>query len=403
MKFSKLSQLFLVSSIGLLVAALFTACAITTIDYVYVATSAGIDTYAADAQSGALRTAGAAVTSGVSSPVALAVTPDYSNLYVANAGNNTIVHYSISLTGTLALQSDKATLASAPVAITVNSAGTYLYAVSGTASATLTAYPLTSGAIGAAASSVALTVPGYASDTIIPTGVTVLANNSAVFATAYDQSAYNPGGAITSNANSGWIFGFTVGSSGALTAVTSGNPAATVSPWQAGNKPSALAADPHNRFVYVTDYANNQLIGYTIQDGNVLKFMPTGPFRTGNEPSAITIDPRGLFIYVTDELDSVVLAYTIVPLTGNPTISVNISGTQTNPTDTQPVDVIVEPALGRFVYTANYLGDSVSGFRLDAISGALSAAQATPYPSGQNPTALIAVPRGNHATQLVNP
>jgi len=403
MKFSKLSQLFLVSSIGLLVAALFTACAITTIDYVYVATSAGIDTYAADAQSGALRTAGAAVTSGVSSPVALAVTPDYSNLYVANAGNNTIVHYSISLTGTLALQSDKATLASAPVAITVNSAGTYLYAVSGTASATLTAYPLTSGAIGAAASSVALTVPGYASDTIIPTGVTVLANNSAVFATAYDQSAYNPGGAITSNANSGWIFGFTVGSSGALTAVTSGNPAATVSPWQAGNKPSALAADPKNRFVYVTDYANNQLIGYTIQDGNVLKFMPTGPFRTGNEPSAITIDPRGLFIYVTDELDSVVLAYTIVPLTGNPTISVNISGTQTNPTDTQPVDVIVEPALGRFVYTANYLGDSVSGFRLDAISGALSAAQATPYPSGQNPTALIAVPRGNHATQLVNP
>ena len=403
MKFSKLSQLFLVSSIGLLVAALFTACAITTIDYVYVATSAGIDTYAADAQSGALRTAGAAVTSGVSSPVALAVTPDYSNLYVANAGNNTIVHYSISLTGTLALQSDKATLASAPVAITVNSAGTYLYAVSGTASATLTAYPLTSGAIGAAASSVALTVPGYASDTIIPTGVTVLANNSAVFATAYDQSAYNPGGAITSNANSGWIFGFTVGSSGALTAVTSGNPAATVSPWQAGNKPSALAADPHNRFVYVTDYANNQLIGYTIQDGNVLKFMPTGPFRTGNEPSAITIDPRGLFIYVTDELDSVVLAYTIVPLTGNPTISVNISGTQTNPTDTQPVDVIVEPALGRFVYTANYLGDSVSGFRLDATSGALSAAQATPYPSGQNPTALIAVPRGNHATQLVNP
>jgi 6-phosphogluconolactonase (cycloisomerase 2 family) len=403
MKFSKLSQLFLVSSIGLLVAALFTACAITTIDYVYVATSAGIDTYAADAQSGALRTAGAAVTSGVSSPVALAVTPDYSNLYVANAGNNTIVHYSISLTGTLALQSDKATLASAPVAITVNSAGTYLYAVSGTASATLTAYPLTSGAIGAAASSVALTVPGYASDTIIPTGVTVLANNSAVFATAYDQSAYNPGGAITSNANSGWIFGFTVGSSGALTAVTSGNPAATVSPWQAGNKPSALAADPTNRFVYVTDYANNQLIGYTIQDGNVLKFMPTGPFRTGNEPSAITIDPRGLFIYVTDELDSVVLAYTIVPLTGNPTISVNISGTQTNPTDTQPVDVIVEPALGRFVYTANYLGDSVSGFRLDATSGALSAAQATPYPSGQNPTALIAVPRGNHATQLVNP
>jgi hypothetical protein len=37
MKFSKLSQLFLVSSIGLLVAILLTACQIVTVDYVYVA------------------------------------------------------------------------------------------------------------------------------------------------------------------------------------------------------------------------------------------------------------------------------------------------------------------------------------------------------------------------------
>ena len=64
MKFSKLSQLFLVSSLGLLVATLLTACAIITIDYVFVASSAGsgtssngqIETYAVDSQSGALRT-----------------------------------------------------------------------------------------------------------------------------------------------------------------------------------------------------------------------------------------------------------------------------------------------------------------------------------------------------------
>ena len=41
MKFSKLSQLFLVSSIGLLVATLLTACQLVTIDYVFVASSAG--------------------------------------------------------------------------------------------------------------------------------------------------------------------------------------------------------------------------------------------------------------------------------------------------------------------------------------------------------------------------
>ena len=97
MKFSKLSQLFLVSSIGLLVATVFSACAITTIDYVFVACSAGsgtssagqIQTFAVDSQSGALRTGAPTVSSGGVNPVSMAVTSDYANLYVANAGTAT--------------------------------------------------------------------------------------------------------------------------------------------------------------------------------------------------------------------------------------------------------------------------------------------------------------------------
>ena len=41
MKFSKLSQLLLVSAIGLIVATLLTSCEIVTIDYVFVASSSG--------------------------------------------------------------------------------------------------------------------------------------------------------------------------------------------------------------------------------------------------------------------------------------------------------------------------------------------------------------------------
>ena len=99
MKFSKLSQLFLVSSIGLLVATVFSACAITTIDYVFVACSAGaspgsageIYTYAVDSESGALRTGQPTVPSGGTNPVAMATTSDYYNLYVANQGSKTVV------------------------------------------------------------------------------------------------------------------------------------------------------------------------------------------------------------------------------------------------------------------------------------------------------------------------
>ena len=89
MKFSKLSQLFLVSMIGLLVATIFTACQLVTIDYVFLAGSPDkdnntIQVYAVDSESGALRMAAASANSGGTSPVAMAVSSDYANLYVAN-------------------------------------------------------------------------------------------------------------------------------------------------------------------------------------------------------------------------------------------------------------------------------------------------------------------------------
>ena len=98
MKFSKLSQLLLVSAIGLIVATLLTSCEIVTIDYVFVASSTGqgagsagqIQTYDVDSKSGALRIGQPSVPSGGTQPVALAVDSVYQNLYVANQGSSTV-------------------------------------------------------------------------------------------------------------------------------------------------------------------------------------------------------------------------------------------------------------------------------------------------------------------------
>jgi 6-phosphogluconolactonase (cycloisomerase 2 family) len=408
MKFSKLSQLFLVSSIGLLVATLLTACQIVTIDYVFVASSAGsgtssngqIDIFAVDSESGALRQGAPAADSGGIDPVSLAVTSDYANLYVANQGTSTtsptIAHFTIGLNGALTAK-DTITLTQPAVALAANASNTSLSAVSGATgatAATLTAYPLSKGAIGAAASQAALAIPGYGGDTVVPTGVTVLANGGAVYATVYDQSAYNPGGSTTSTANPGWVFGSVVGSGGALGAPTA---------YKAGVKPSGIAADPTNRFVYVTDYASSQLIGYTIESGSTLNFLINGPFKTGNEPSAVVIDPRGKYIYVSNALDSTVSAYAIDLSTGTPSIAVSTTGTGSNSTGSQPQGIAVDPALGRFVYTANYLDNSLSGFSLNPNSGTLTPTQAAPYPTGSKPTALVMVPHGNHSIQSVTP
>jgi 6-phosphogluconolactonase (cycloisomerase 2 family) len=398
MKFSKLSQLFLVSSIGLLVATLLTACQIVTIDYLFVANSSGsgtgsagqIQTYAVDSQSGAIRSGAASISSGGTVPVAMAVTSDFANLYVANQGNNSVVHFAIASNGVLTSK-DTITMSVTPVSLAVNAANTYLYVVSGTTSATLTEYP-----IGTAVTSESLILPGYTTDTIIPTGVTVLANNDAVYVTAYDQSVYNPGGSTNANdnANPGWVFGYSVGSGGALSATTN-------SPYQAGVKPTALAADPTNRFVYVTDWASNEMIGYSITSGNVLNFLVNGPFKTGSEPAAITLDPRGKFIYVANSSSATVSAYSIDLTTGTPTATVSATSGSANSTDTWPVAVVVDPALGRYVYTANQLGNTVSGFILDPTAGTLNTTPQTPYPTGANPSAVVCVPHGNHALPAV--
>ncbi len=293
MKFSKPRQLFLLSRIfiipviGLFLATLLTACQLVTIDYVFVADSAGssagsagqIQTFAVDSESGALRQGQPTVSSGGVDPVSMAVTGNYYHLYVANAASKNVVHFAIATNGVLTAK-DTITLAATPVALAVNAASNYLYVVSGTTSATLTEYPISisDGTIGAPTAQVPLTLPAYPADTIVPTAVNVLANDNDVYVAAYDSSAYNPGGTPTSAANPGWVFGFAVDSGGALTA-TAG------SPYKAGVKPSGITSDPVNRFVYVTDFASNELIGYGIQSGGVLNFLVNGPFKTGNQPS----------------------------------------------------------------------------------------------------------------------
>ena len=403
MKLSKTNQLILVSTIGLLVASLITACQLVTIDYVFVAgtgntptcSTGQIQAYAVDSQSGALRPGASAACLTSTSPVAMAVSPDYANLYVASSDDNSVVHFALSSGGALT-KKDAITLPGPATSLAVNQANNFLYVAYGSTTANLAEYALSSGTIGSLTSTQALIIPGFDGDTVLPTGVAVLPNNAAVYVTAYDKSSYNPGGAVTSSASPGWVFGFAVDKSGGLTT-------SLASPYQTGVQPSALAIDPTSRFVYITDRASNHLIGYSVSSGSVLNFLIAGPFKTGVEPSAVVIDPRGKYIYVSNSLDSSVSAYAIDLSTGVPSSVINVTGSQINATDPQPVSIAVDPALGRFVYTANYLGNSISGFQLNPESGALQPSQATPYPTESRPSAVVIVPHGNHSLEVTTP
>ena len=108
-------------------------------------------------------------------------------------------------------------------------------------------------------------------------------------------------------------------------------------------------------------------------------------------------------MYVANALDSSVSAYVIDLSTGRPRLQSTPPAAPSTPLIPQPLSIAVDPALGRFVYTANFLGNSVSGFRLDPNAGNLTPTQATPYPSDAKPTAIVIVPHGNHSTQSVTP
>jgi 6-phosphogluconolactonase len=332
MKFRKLRQLAVVSGIGLGVATLFSGCQLVTIDYLFVATSAStvsgssttcpggeIETYAIDSQSGAIRNGAPAVCSGGTTPTVLAISPGYQNLYVANQADKNIVHFSVAANGVLS-KKDTATLTDPVTALTVSPDGNSLYVLSGTSAATLSVFGLSSGALGSAPESqAALTIPGNATDLVVPTAITVLPSGKAVYATAYDKSSYNPGGTTTSSANPGWLYGFAVGSGGALTPTPG-------SPYNAGVKPSGIAAEATNSYLYVTDFASNQMIGYGVYSGFAVNFLLNGPYRSGGQPTAVAIDPRGRFIYISNSLDSTVGAYVIDLQTGTPSSAVNTTG-----------------------------------------------------------------------------
>ena len=410
MKFNKVGQVSLVSAIALILASTFTACAPLTIDYLYVAGNKDnpgqIQTFSVDRVSGALEQANTPVSSGGVTPVSEASSTDYNHLYVANQGSSSIVEFTIGSSGKLTSTAtvNLSSEGNTPVAIAMNTAGTLLYVINlyqpGCSTATTGAKTCSGGALavfpvsstGALGSPVANGSLSYFPVGVNPTGVCALPSGTAVYVTTYDP-----------NAGNGYIYGFSATTAGALTTIAGNATTLPGTPFFAGVKPSGIATSSVSRFIYVTDFAQNELIAYSILDGGVLHPLINGPFKTGNQPTAITIDPRGLFIYVSNGLDNTVSAYELDLATGTPSAAVATSGTGTNPTGTEPVAVLVDTSFGRFVYTANFLDNSVTGFLLNSTTGVLSATQNGPYPSVGQPAALVTIPHGNHSIQINQP
>ena len=203
------------------------------------------------------------------------------------------------------------------------------------------------------------------------------------------------------------ILGFAQNTStGALTMLSGTSFNTTLGTYQgttAGVSPSAVAIDPTSKYLYVTDKLQNEIYGYQIASLNTGNLIPlvSSPFATGSYPVAITIEPRGKYVYVANYNSGTVNSYSLNLANGSLGGSASTGSGFT--TATGPTCVTVEPALGIYLYTSNYLDGSISGGKLNPNTGQLTSVENTPFPTGSFPSCATTVPNGPHATQLIEP
>jgi 6-phosphogluconolactonase len=410
MKLNKTGQLLLASAASLAAAGALTACsqltATLTVDFVYVssARAAGpdnygeVDVFEINSESGHMRQIPSSpFPSGGRNPVAEAVSSDNTNLYVVNRDDNSIVQFIIGSDGKLYPQNTVNTPGVFPMAVSVAQSALY---VADTYQPLPTCSPASpcSGSIGVfpilpAAGSVQagklqtgtginscngleylpLSVPGAASHVVAPTAIHASADNAYVFVTALDTTA-----------STGYVFAYSAGSidcGNSTTAVTL--TALPGSPYAAGVHPSSVTSDPAGSYVYVTDSASANVRAYSVSAGG-LGPVSGSPFATGNQPVSIAIDATGKFVMVADSEDSSVSTFVI---NNGALTRVGSFGTGLH-----PVAVGIDPRMNKYIFTANFLGNNVSGFALDLNSGSLLNTQNSPFTANANPTAVAAIP-----------
>ncbi len=423
MKLNRSGQLLLVSAVSLLAAWTIVACGATlTADFVYVTSSkaagtnnyGNVDVMEVNYESGRLRHIPTSpFPSGGRDPVAEAVSPNYQNLYVVNEDDNSVVQFAIGSDGKLYPQNTINTPGVFPLAIAVGGsrmfvADTYqplpTCSPAEPCSGSVAVFPLSSGGVpGAAVANPSgnidywpLTAPCSPTNVLTPSAIDVPTSGKYAFVAAYDATAAASDSTNSPSSNgcdvngagtapTGYLFVFAIGSNGVLTA-TSGSPF-VIAPGGGsgvGVQPAAIASDA-NGHVYVTDFLGARVFAYAAGNG-ALTQLGGSPFAAGNQPAAIALDSSGGYAYVANSLDNTITAYTVS--------DGKLSTFGTFGTSTQPVAILVDPNTGHYVYAANYLGASVSGYQLISSSGAptLVVTQNTPYTVDPQSTALAAIP-----------
>ena len=154
-----------------------------------------------------------------------------------------------------------------------------------------------------------------------------------------------------------------------------------------GTNPHGHAVDPTGRFVFVANNSGNTVQAYTINQSTGA-LTSVGAVAAGNNPIAPAADPTGRFVYVSNNGAATVQAYTINQSTGALTSVGAVAA------GTQPIGAAVDPT-GRFLFVTNYGSSTVQAYTINQSTGAVTSVGTTatgsyPHDAAVDPTGRFA-------------
>jgi len=294
------------------------------------------------------------------SPMAVALDPSGLYLYVANSGSAVVSTYGVNPNGSLVHLFDASTgaLNNDSFSLAVDPAAPYLFVGvddnvdMNAPPGVVEAFAINAGVLTPVTGALGTSTFPAAND---PYALALDPVNPLLFGTmAYDST----------------IFGYAVGGGGLLAEVPN-----SPFPFGGGNpvsQPWGIAIYPTGGLMYVADQLMNTVTAYHYgATGNLVQAGVA--YAVGLGPEGVTIDPTGSFLYVSNSGDGTVSAFTINPdTTLTPIAGSPFASTVTNiPSTGTPTAVQVDPS-GQFAYVANGDDGTVTVFRINQTTGALT-------------------------------
>ena len=288
-------------------------------------------------------------------PVAAVVDPDGVYLYVVNNASNTLSIFAIDpATGALSSASEPVPTGNGPFAVLVDPANQFVYVANKTDD-TVSVYQIQNG--------------------------TALAVSGSPYAVGREPTslAMDPGGNFlyVTNYADGTVSAFSVEAGAGLLTPLGG------SPFGAAQGALRIAIDPTGSLAYVANEVSHNLSGYSLNPSTgTLSALSGFPLATTTSPEAIAFDPGGRFALVANvTATNDVASYVIAPSTG----ALTLSGTAN--TGNFPLDIALTPS-GAYAYIADELSGTLSGYSVDATTGALTAVPGSPFAAGADPRSI---------------